>query len=243
MAGYGSWDDRPWERREGGERDRWRHERQQWTGREDDPGRQRADEGLGARGREEWHARPSWRGEETEGRWGGRGWERDERGWEAGERRGSPDDERWARRGYGGGEARPEIDPPWVERGPHGRERETRGLVEWEDRGPLAWLGDKIRRGGKASRGPKGYTRSDERIHDDVCERVARSGVDADEVEVRVENREVTLTGTVRNREEKWWLEDLADDVFGVEEVHNHLRVVRPSPGAAGTGTQGTIRH
>jgi hypothetical protein len=158
--------------------------------------------------------------------------------------RGGPEGERWRRRGYGGGDVRPEIDPPWVERGPRAR-GETRGLVEWEDRGPLAWLADRMRRGGKASRGPKGYTRSDERIHEDVCERIARSGVDADEVEVRVEHREVTLTGTVRARQEKWWLEDLADDVFGVEEVHNHLRVARPEPGARGegAGTQGGIRH
>jgi hypothetical protein len=238
MAGYGSWDDRPWERREGGERDRWRHERQRWARREEDPWREGAEEDLGARGREEWHARPAWRGEEGEGRWGGRDWERDERGW--GRERRSAEDERWARRGYGG--VRPEIDPPWVEPGPRARGRgETRGLVEWEDRGPLAWLGDRARRRGKASRGPKGYTRSDERIHDEVCERIARSGVDAGEVEVRVENRQVTLAGTVRDREEKWWLEDLADDVFGVEEVHNHLRVVRGE--APGTGAEGGIRH
>jgi hypothetical protein len=242
MAGYGSWEDRPWERREG-ERDRWRHERQQAARREEDPWRERSEEELAGRGREEWRARPPWRGEEGgEGRWGGRGWERDERDWERRERRGGREDERWARGGYGGGDVRPEIDPPWVERGPRARARgETRGLVEWEDRGPLAWLGDKVRRGGKASRGPKGYTRSDERIHEEVCERIARSGVDADEVEVRVEKREVTLTGTVRDRQEKWWLEDLADDVFGVEEVHNHLRVGRPGGEAA--GGHGGIPH
>jgi hypothetical protein len=243
MAGYGSWDDRPWERREGGERDRWR-ERQQWARREEDPWRERADEDVGARGREEWHARPAWRGDEREGRWG-RAWEgeRDRGGrevdWGA-ERRGG-EDERRARRGYGGGDVRPEIDPPWIERGPRARAGgDTRGLVEWEDRGPLAWLGDRARRGGKA-RGPKGYARSDERIHEEVCERIARSGVDADDVEVRVEKREVTLTGTVHERQEKWWLEDLADDVFGVEEVHNHLRVVRGEAGAP--GAQGGIRH
>jgi hypothetical protein len=47
----------------------------------------------------------------------------------------------------------------------------------------------------------------------------------------------------VRDRREKWWLEDLADDVFGVEEVHNNLRVARPEPGGEGTGPQGGIRH
>jgi osmotically-inducible protein OsmY len=81
--------------------------------------------------------------------------------------------------------------------------------------------------GSKPSRGPKGYSRSDDRIEDEVCERVARSGVESDDIEVKVEHREVTLTGTVGSREEKWWLESLVDDVFGVEEVHNRLRVQR----------------
>jgi BON domain-containing protein len=116
---------------------------------------------------------------------------------------------------------RPPVDWP-------GAPEEPRGLIELEDRGPLDWLADKVRRlKSKRPRGPKGYKRSDERIHEDVCERIARSGVDLDDVEVKVENGEVTLTGTVRDRVEKWRLEGLADDVFGVEEVHNYLRILR----------------
>jgi hypothetical protein len=42
-----------------------------------------------------------------------------------------------------------------------------------------------------------------------------------------VENGEVTLTGFVEHRDDKRALEDMADDVFGVEEVHNHLRLRR----------------
>jgi osmotically-inducible protein OsmY len=76
-------------------------------------------------------------------------------------------------------------------------------------------------------RGPKGYRRSDERVHEDLCERIARSGVNADEVEVRVENGEVTLSGTVASRQEKRYLEDLCEDVFGVNDVHNQIRVSR----------------
>ena len=56
---------------------------------------------------------------------------------------------------------------------------------------------------------------------------IARSGVDADEVEVKVEKAEVTLTGFVDSREDKRMLEDLAEDVFGVDEVNNHLRIHR----------------
>ena len=79
--------------------------------------------------------------------------------------------------------------------------------------------------------GPKNYHRPDDRIQDEVCERLARSGIDARDVEVAVEAGEVTLAGTVGSREEKRALEDLADDVFGVEDVHNRLHLAhRVSP-------------
>jgi hypothetical protein len=86
------------------------------------------------------------------------------------------------------------------------------------------YAGRPEREEGRVGRGPKGYRRSDERIHDEVCERIARSGVNADDVEVKVENGEVTLTGTVERREDRWHLESLCDSVFGVDDVHDHLR-------------------
>jgi hypothetical protein len=119
---------------------------------------------------------------------------------------------------------------PWVEAWPDTHEHErvdTKGLVEWEDHGPIEWLGDKLRelKGRRRLRGPKGYKRSDERILDDVCERIARSGIDADDVEV--ENGEVTLSGTVVRRVDKWGLEVIAADVLGVEEVRDEIRTPR----------------
>lgn len=75
---------------------------------------------------------------------------------------------------------------------------------------------------------PKGYTRSDERIREDVCERVMETPLDASEVEVVVKDGEVTLTGTVRARHEKRIIEDIAADVRGVHDVHNRLRVGEP---------------
>ena len=77
--------------------------------------------------------------------------------------------------------------------------------------------------------GPKGYRRPDDRVHDEVCERIARSGIDAREVEVAVQVGEVTLTGTALSREDKRALEDVVDDVFGVEDVHNRLTLARPA--------------
>jgi osmotically-inducible protein OsmY len=75
-------------------------------------------------------------------------------------------------------------------------------------------------------RGPKGYQRSDSRINDDVCDRLCDSAeVDATDIEVQVANGEVTLTGRVSDRSQKRRAEDLIEQVSGVREVHNNLRV------------------
>jgi hypothetical protein len=55
-------------------------------------------------------------------------------------------------------------------------------------------------------RGPRGYQRSDERIKEEVCERLTRHGqVDASDVEVRVEAGEVTVQGSVPTRARSGW--------------------------------------
>jgi hypothetical protein len=77
---------------------------------------------------------------------------------------------------------------------------------------------------GPWGRGPKGYQRSDERINEDVCDRLTYSVVDASDIEVKVSDGEVTLSGTVPNRWHKRQAENLAD-VPGVRDVHNQLRV------------------
>jgi osmotically-inducible protein OsmY len=52
--------------------------------------------------------------------------------------------------------------------------------------------------------GTKGYRGSDERITEEVCERLTAHGaLDAREIEVRVEEGEVTLEGTVETSREK----------------------------------------
>jgi osmotically-inducible protein OsmY len=83
--------------------------------------------------------------------------------------------------------------------------------------------------------GPKGYKRSDERIKEDACECLARhAGIDASSIEVEVENGEVTLMGTVENRQAKRLIEDALEDVSGVVEIHNQLRLNR-SEGSGST--------
>ena len=80
-----------------------------------------------------------------------------------------------------------------------------------------------------SGRGPKGF-RTDERIHSDVCEVLARHGdIDASDVEVQVENGEVTLSGTVADRRTKRLAEDVVAQCRGVADVHNRLKASRRS--------------
>jgi hypothetical protein len=77
-----------------------------------------------------------------------------------------------------------------------------------------------------AGRGPKGYQRSDERIREDVCERLTQHPeIDASEIELQVNNGEITLTGSVEDRRQKRLAEDVTENVFGVRETHNQLRI------------------
>jgi hypothetical protein len=91
-------------------------------------------------------------------------------------------------------------------------------------------LGPRIVEGAKSMfRGLKGYKRSDERIREDVCDRInqmsRRGGVDASNIEVTVREGEVTLTGTLDDRRYKHMMENIADRVDGVRDVHNQIRI------------------
>lgn len=78
---------------------------------------------------------------------------------------------------------------------------------------------------GHAGKGPKGYVRSDERIREDVCDRLSDDDeVDASDVSVSVKEGEVVLEGTVADRHSKHRAEDIAESVSGVRDVSNHLR-------------------
>ncbi|HEY0140760.1 MAG TPA: BON domain-containing protein [Thermoanaerobaculia bacterium] len=75
-------------------------------------------------------------------------------------------------------------------------------------------------------RGPKNWRRSDERIREEVNERLTHhAGVDATDIDVAVENGEVTLSGHVGTRWEKRIAEDIAESVHGVHDVHNRLSI------------------
>jgi hypothetical protein len=86
-------------------------------------------------------------------------------------------------------------------------------------------------------RGPKGYTRSDDRIRDDVCERLTQAwDVDAEDIEVKVKGGEVTLSGSVMDRYQKRMAEDAIYGVPGVRDVNNQLRA-----GGSGSTQQGPL--
>lgn len=107
-----------------------------------------------------------------------------------------------------------------------------RGFFERAGDEVASWFGDddaQQRREMDArhrGRGPKNYTRSDERIAEDVNDRLADDAhIDATDVEVSVSGGEVTLNGTVTERFAKRHAEDIAERVSGVRHVQNNLRV------------------
>lgn len=94
--------------------------------------------------------------------------------------------------------------------------------------------------GPHTGRGPRGYQRSNQRIEEDVCERLSQHGqLDASEIQVHVEDGEVTLTGTVSSRAEKRMAEDALDSITGIKDVHNQLRVQKDQSQQQGSSGKG----
>lgn len=89
-------------------------------------------------------------------------------------------------------------------------------------------------------KGPKGYKRSDDRIREDICDRLSMGDIDASDVEVQVRDGEVTLAGTVRDRRHKHRIEDLSESIPGVQDVTNNIRVKRDTDQTVGFGGQST---
>ncbi|HEY1929900.1 MAG TPA: BON domain-containing protein [Caulobacteraceae bacterium] len=170
------------------------------------------------------------------------GYARDERaGW------GSPD---YGRREYGRGE---------YERAYGGyRSADDRNWIDKAGDEVQSWFGDRdaerrrqrdrMHEGEHRGRGPSGYRRSDERIREDLNDRLCDdSWLDASNIEVHVREGEVTLSGMVHDRHDKHHAEDLAERVSGVRHVQNNLRLkttthglAAPSAGATTTAGQTT---
>jgi osmotically-inducible protein OsmY len=221
-------------------RDRDRDEgRERWGGR-GDPGRGGEDRHAGAHGgrtgrdrghRDEDHGRhgTGGAGREGYGREGhdapyGRG--SDPRGYGGEDRR-----EGYGRGGYAGGGGYGQGG------GDSGRGMRDRATDEVSPRfggEQAARRWERDHRG----RGPRGYRRSDERIREDVSDRLCDDRyVDASDIDVSVGGGEVTLGGAVDSREARRRAEIIAEGVSGVTHVQNNLRVGRraapPSGGLA----------
>lgn len=98
------------------------------------------------------------------------------------------------------------------------RERE-RGMSGWS---PGQGQEQRSHRG----KGPAGYTRSDERIHEDVCDVLTDDHhIDASGIQIAVKDGEVTLTGFVPDRRTKRMAEDRVAAMSGVKDVCNNLKV------------------
>jgi osmotically-inducible protein OsmY len=82
--------------------------------------------------------------------------------------------------------------------------------------------------GGYRGKGPKDYHRSEDRIREDVCDRLTDDDMlDATNIHVEIKADEVILSGTVNNREQKRRAEDLVESISGVRDVENRIRINR----------------
>lgn len=131
---------------------------------------------------------------------------------------GKPQDTRWNQESWGKWENVVNQD---ISNNPRYQTRH-----EWHS--PSSWWNVP---GPHAGKGPKNYQRSDDAILRDVSARLAAHGqLDAHDIDVGVENGEVTLAGRVNNRQDKRLTEDIAESVAGVVDVHNRLRIHASQP-------------
>ena len=95
--------------------------------------------------------------------------------------------------------------------------------------------------GPMSGRGPEDYTRSSDRITEQVNERLTDDGhVDASKISVSADDGEVTLNGTVSDRSQKRRAENVAESVRGVRDVHNRLTIGRDDEDGTATRTKKT---
>lgn len=177
---------RSWFGDEEAQRRRMRDEREEWRGRSD----------WGSR---EWSHR-DWRRGESRGEWDPGERNRGDRGrgeWNRGSRsdwtRG-PDEREWSRDwGYVEGRGQ------GLGRSGHGGGYESGGFGTM---GYGTWGRERDwSTGSFMGRGPRNYQRSDDRIREDICERLTEhSHLDPSDVDIRVQNGDVTLEGTVNDR-------------------------------------------
>ena len=119
-------------------------------------------------------------------------------------------------RGSGGGQFQPSQNY-----GSGSQRGGQQGFQNWGSE-----YGQQQQSGRFSGKGPKGYRRNDERIIEDISERLSQHPeVDASDIEVKVTEGTAVLTGTVPERRMKRMAEDVAEQCSGVNDVRNELRV------------------
>jgi hypothetical protein len=158
----------------------------------------------------------------------------------SGSRQGSPYDHGEVSSWYGGdtgmGDPGSSLDRPTYggqaggqygsgQYGDMGRGRQQgRGAFGQESHGQGGF--GQARRGPFSGRGPRGYQRSDERIREDVCELLTYHGeIDASSMEVEVRQGTVILRGMVDSGRVRRLTEEAIEEIPGVRDVENQLRV------------------
>jgi hypothetical protein len=96
-------------------------------------------------------------------------------------------------------------------------------------------------RGRFTGRGPKGWQRSDESVLERVNETLEQHpDIDASEIEVTCARGEIVLRGTVDDRRAKRLAEDAVENLPGVKDVRNEIRVQERQQGQQGEAGQQT---
>lgn len=87
--------------------------------------------------------------------------------------------------------------------------------------------------------GPSGFKRSDERLKEVVCERLSEDPwIDASNIDIAVKNGEITLSGTVPDRQTKYRAEEVVESVLGTGEVTNNIRIQKSTDRSSSGSTQ-----
>jgi osmotically-inducible protein OsmY len=93
-------------------------------------------------------------------------------------------------------------------------------------------------------KGPRSYRRSDDRIHEDVNDRLYDDPwLNATDIEVGVQDGDVVLKGTVEDRQAKRRAEDICESVSGVKNVENRLRIGKESKPVRASTDRSKIRE
>jgi len=133
-----------------------------------------------------------------------------------------------SRNQFGGSESRGGFGGPSNEYG-SGYGGAYGGQSSWSGSyGRSSGFGESGRSGSHAGRGPRNYQRSDERIREEVNERLTDDPrIDASDIDVEVRSGEVILRGRVEERRDKRTAEEIIENLPGVKDVKNEIRVER----------------